>query len=420
MSQAPQPTPAQANADTLDYNPFVSPQRENPHPTLAQARREQPIFYSRSLGVWVVTRYADIAAILRDPERFSSLKSITNNPQLPPPEILAVLQQGFPDAPSLVNNDPPDHSRFRALVNKGFSPRRVANEEPAIRAMAHGLVDSFAHLGEGDLVQQFAYPLPTMVIADLFGVPKEDMEKFKHWSDEWPILLAGQEPLERLVESAHHFVAFQRYIAGLLEARRAAPRDDMLTDILTAGEEQNPPVTLPEFVSMVLQMLFAGHETTTGLITSTIMLLLQNPAQLAAVRANPALIPNTIEEAMRLESPIHGMFRTATTDVQVGDVALPKGSHLYLLYASANRDATVFPNPDQFDIHRSQISNHLSFGRGIHFCIGAALARLEARVAVEVLLQRLPNLRLVPEQQILPMVSLTVRGWQHLHLNWDA
>lgn len=404
----------------FDFDPYRSPDREDPHPALHRARRERPVFYSRSLQTWVITRRDDVLAILRDPGRFSSANAVTNVPAPPPQEVLEVLATGVPYEPNSVDLDPPRHATFRALINHAFLPRRITAIEPQVRALANELVDAFAADGQTDLVARLAHPLPTLVIGDLLGVPHADMPAFTRWSAAWLVLLGHLGDVPRLVDAAREVVEFQHYVAGMIADRRANPgQDDLVADIVATTADVPDPPSDNALVGLVMIVLFAGHETTTSLITNTVKLLLQHPDQLAKVRTNRGLLPATIIETLRYDPPVPGMYRTTTTEVDVGDVTLPAGEHLQLNFAAANRDPAHFTEPDRFDPHRPNKPSHLSFGHGIHACIGAALGQLEARVAVEVLLDRLPHLRFADGQAIVPTVSATVRGTQSLHLTWS-
>lgn len=378
------------------------------------------MFYSRSLQTWVLTRRDDIQAVLRDPGRFSSANAVTNVPAPPPAEVLEVLTTGVPYEPNSVDLDPPRHASFRALINHAFQPRRINAIEPQIRTLTHQLIDGFAADGHTDLVARLAHPLPTLVIGDLLGVPHADMPAFTRWSAQWLVLLGQLGDTERLVAAAHDVVDFQRYVAQMIADRRARPgRDDLVARIVANTADVADPPSDNALVGLVMTVLFAGHETTTSLITNTIRLLLQHPEQLAHVRANRDLLPAAITETLRFDPPVPSMYRTTTTRVTLGEVTLPAGEHLQLNFAAANRDPAHITNPDCFDLHRLDKTGHLAFGHGIHACVGAALAQLETRIATEILLDRLPELQLVTDQQIVPLVSATVRGTQSLHLTWS-
>ena len=406
-----------ARPTSFDYNPMLHEHLENPYPVYAKARRECPVFQSSAVPVWGVTRYDDIWTALKDPGRFSS--SMASAPGgMQSPEVAKVMKDGYPEIPTLVTNDPPSHTRFRGLVNKAFTPRRVAEREPHVREIANELIDKFYDEGGCDLIWQFAYPLPMRLIAETLGVPREDMDKFKRWSDD-SVARLSMIPPERQIECARSIVEFQKYFVAMAEERRREPQDDMLTDLVNARLEGVSPLTMPELLSVLQQLLVAGNETTTNLIGNMMMLVLQNPDQLQALRGDLSLAGNAVEEALRMEAPVQGLFRTTTVDAELGGVTIPQGSHLQLLYASGNRDESEYPDPDRFDVRRPNARTHLSFGGGIHFCIGAPLARLEARIALETLLRRLPNLRLKAGQSFERVPHFFLRGFEHLYLEWD-
>ncbi|KFA88248.1 cytochrome P450 [Archangium violaceum] len=403
-----------------EYNPLVSPQLEDPHPFLARARREAPVFFSATLGAWVVTRHADISAVVADTTRFSSAESITVGAATMPPEVVTALMDGYPLVPSLVDNDPPAHTRFRGLVSKAFTGRRLTEKEPSIRALVDELISGFMHEGQADLFLRFAHPLSASIIAAILGIPREDISRFRRWSDDLSTVLAAHGPVENQVAAARGVVDFQRYLASALEERKTAPREDLLSDIVTEGQGMTPPMSMAELVSLLMQVHFAGHETTAGLIVGGVELLLDNPEQLQALRNEPDLIAGAVEEAVRMVSPVHAMFRTALEEVEIGGVTIPKGAHIRIVYASANRDEARFHEPERFDIRRPDVKKHLAFGHGLHFCVGAPLARLEARLALEALLRRLPGLRLVPGQKPGFLRSVTVRRHESLEVAWDV
>ena len=421
--------PAAAGADSaacpfsgvsrgIDFDPLAADQRECPFDVYAKARREMPIFHSDRFDLWVVTRYHDIVAILKDPMRFSSAQSLAVDTSTPP-EVQAVLDTGFPATPTMVTADPPVHTRFRELVGRAFTSRRVMEFAPRMREIANRILDGFCRDGRGDIVRQFAYPLPMEIIAEILGVPASDMAMFKRWSDDMSARFSPL-PLERNIECARSEVEFQHYFAGLLKDREQNPRSDFLTDLLRARVKGEQPLDMLEMLSILKQLLIGGNETSTNLISSMILLLLNDRPQLEAVIRDPSLRQTAVEEALRLDSPVQGLFRSTTEDVDFAGVAIPKDAHLYLLYASGNRDDARFADPDHFDVHRADSHNHMAFGFGIHFCIGAPLARIEGRIALDALLDRLPNMRLAPSQELAHHPHFFLRGLKHLNLEWDA
>ncbi len=410
-------TPAGASHEMV-FNPMSDEHLANPYPTFAQARRKCPVFHNPAVNLWGVARYDDVWTALKDPARFSSSMSSTPGTG-PSPEMQQVMKEGYPEVSTLVTNDPPSHTRFRALVNKAFTPSKVAGREAHVREVANELVDAFVGDGEVDIVWRFAYPLPMRLIAEFLGVPREDMDMFKKWSDD-SVARLSVIPVERQIECARSIVEFQHYFAAKIEERRRDPRDDMLTELVNARLDGVAPLTVPELLSVLQQLLVAGNETTTNLIGNMLYLLLTHPDQWQAVKNDRSLAANAVEEALRMEPPVQGLFRTTTTDATLSGVDIPKGAHVQLLYASGNRDEFEFPDPDRFDVRRQNARTHLAFGGGIHFCIGAPLARLEGRVALETLIERLPNLRLHPTREPKRPPHFFLRGFEHLHLQWDA
>src|SRR5262249_45532636 len=261
---------------------------------------------------------------------------------------------------------------------------------------ANELIDGFVHAGKADLVGQFAYLLPATVVMELLGVPREDRGVMKRWSDDRALVLWGKAPLDQLLSAAHAFVETQRFCAKLIGRRRVHPRDDRLPVRATPRLDAHEPLSTSELVGQVTALISAGHETTTNLIAHAVLLLLRHPEAWAAVRADFSLIPAVIEEALRINSPVRGMMRTTTQDVEVAAVRLPAGAQLTLMSPAANHAGTVFPAPDRFDTPPEQHPFPLAFGHGIPFCVGAALARLEARITLELFATRLPNLHLEP------------------------
>ncbi|MRG90809.1 cytochrome P450 [Polyangium spumosum] len=400
-----------------EHFPLASPMLDDPRPFYARARRDEPVFWSDSLNLWVVTRHEDVCAVAKDAARFSSLDSITPGAVPPPPELFAELVKGYPLLPSLVDSDPPVHTRGRALVTKALSLRRLAEFEPILREIATRLVDGFVAKGRVELVHAFAIALPGNFIVDLLGLPRGHLDQVDRWTTNSTEVFSGQKPLPELIEHARGFVAFQHYLAAAIEDRRASPRDDALSDIVTGAAALDPPFGVAELVNMLLQILFAGYETTAGLIAAAAFELARDPELFAAAKRDPSILPSIVEETLRVASPIHAMYRTALEDVELGGVHIKKGERLQIAYISANHDERRFEEPLRFDVRRT--TPHLAFGHGIHYCIGAPLARLEGRVALEVLTERLPHLRLVPDQKLSYFPSATARRLESLELAWD-
>jgi cytochrome P450 len=391
---------------------------QDPHPILARLRREEPIAFNPMVNGYFVTRYNDIHEVLKDPVTFSSTGIVRMGTVLTP-EALAILSKGFPQGDNLLITDPPVHTRLRRLLNRGFTPPRVAAQEPQVRAIANNLIDAFIKDGRADLVGQFADILPVLVILTMVGVPAEDMAQIKRWSDDWFELLFHRVPPEAQPPLAESVVAYHRYCYKLIEERRKAPRED-LTSYLASAEPDGEALSIPELIAAIGgSLLAAGHETTTGMIASTVWRLLSEPGLWEEIQREPALLNKAIEECLRYECIVISMMRTTTRDVDLGGVHMPKGTDLFLFYLSANRDEDQFPEADRFNIHRAE-QPHLGFGRFTHFCLGSTLARLEIEIALKLLLERLPDLRLVPDQTLEYRHNATLRGLKSLLVEWRA
>jgi cytochrome P450 len=397
------------------YNLFAPETAEDPF-EYYQALREQAPVYRMPTGMWIVSSHALCLEAMRTPETFSS-KFIQAM------GLSAKASRG--DAPqiagptTLLSNDPPSHTYFRKLVNKAFSPNRVKKIAASIEAISADLVDEIETTERFDAIESFAVPLPLTVIADQLGVPRSNLADFKKWSDASVVPISGMATPEQLVESVKLTLELQEYFIERIEERRVDARDDMLSDLVHAQLGGERPLENLEIVSVLSQFLVAGNETTTNTIGAALQFLLQNPTELAKVIADRSLLPNAIEETIRLETPVCGMWRIPTRDVELGGQKIPKGAMVMLRYASANRDAAVFEHPERFQVDRPNARDHLGFGMGIHYCPGAALAREETRIGVGMLLDRLRNLRLAPGNDFKHQPSMLLRGLQRLDLEFS-
>jgi cytochrome P450 len=338
---------------------------------------------------WVIARYQDADAILRDHKRFSNDTRHRRPPRLR-------VTRGVPSDPNMLVLDPPDHTRLRALVSKAFTPSAIAALEPRIRVIVGELLDQVADPAGFDLIETIAYPLPVIVMAELLGVPPEERAQFKMWSDQRARVL---EPTITARERQHAIQAaraFDAYFRDVIEARRKGPRDDLIST-LVAIEEAGDTLSPYELLIMLRLLLIAGNETTTNLIGNGMLALLRHPEQLQMLKENPSLIPSAIEELLRYDTPVQLDGRTIMEDMDFKGRPWQRGQGVVLLLGSANRDPEVFHDPDRLDITRNEAS-HIAFGRGIHHCLGAPLARLEGRIAFEALLERFSDIRLLNEQ----------------------
>jgi cytochrome P450 len=397
------------------FKPLSQEQLEDPYSFYAEARREEPVFYSPAFNMWVVTRYSDARAVLGKPTMFSSRRTIDPIVEIAP-EAYAVLASGPPVIPVLVNSDPPDHARFRKVLNRAFSPPRMRLLEPEIREITQAQIDAVEPLGRTDAMQTLAFPIPVRVIARLLDVEDEHADQLGRWGRSLIALVSSALDPEQQVAAATDVVHLQRFMADLLQRKRTEPGDDIASQMLAAGEE---PFTDDELVFQMTGLLIAGHETTAYMIGNAIQLLLQKPEHWKAVVADPALIPDAIEETLRADTSVPAFIRTATTDIELAGRNIAKGENVLVVFASANHDEDHFTHPESFDPHRTSTVGHMGFGHGIHSCVGAGLARLEGRVVLETLASRLPDLRLVPDQPLRHFPQLIFRGFERLDVAWD-
>jgi cytochrome P450 len=423
---------------SIAFDPFSDAQRQDPYPAYAELRRDAAVCPVEKPGGYVVSRYADVAFVLRHPELFSSIamqttlmaRGITGGGMagvgLGATDAARVgkLLQDLPipitelmASRSLIASDPPAHGPMRSLVNRGFTPRRIAALEPRVREIARASLDALSGKREIDLVADFSIPLPVTVIAELLGVEPERTADFKRWSDCVVAGSTGSAGAVRPETILEAFVDLSRYVTSVIEARRSEPRDDLIST-LTRAEQGEAALTPVETVMFTVLLLVAGNETTTNLLGNAMLALLAHPEQLARVRRDPGLVPALVEEALRFDGPIQFLVREATRDVELAGVRIPAGALVLPLIGSANRDERQFEDADRFDVSRSS-QGHLAFGLGIHFCLGASLARLEARVALEELLARYARFeRLEPRAEYID--SFLIRGLRRLPLRVEA
>lgn len=401
------------------FDPFTGLQLMDPQSVYAVARREAPIFFSKVMGMWVVSRYDDICSVLKDPELFSSRDTLTAGTTDLCPEALEIMRTGLPGGANLINSDPPTHIRLRRALNKAFVPRRIAALEPRIREFANNLIDAFARDGHADLIAQYAYPLPALVILSMVGLPDKDVAQVKSWGGDLFALKFSKLSEERQVECARSVVAYQRYCVELIEQRRKAPQEDLTSDLIST-EGTDCALSMAEIVTNISgSLLAAGHETTTTTIGNAVKQILHIPGLWERIRHDQGLIPKVTEECLRIDGAIQGMARTTTRSTVLCGVPLEKGERLFLVYSSGNHDETHFSDPERFDFDRDN-QGHLAFGRGIHYCLGSSLARLEIQVTLELLSQRLPDLSIIPGQQFEYSRNLVNRGLKRLLLQWSV
>jgi cytochrome P450 len=379
--------------------------RRDPYPLFTQARSAFPVLHEPGSDMWMLFDYDSVKRALNDSEVFSS-----------------VVETPLGKAPDwLVFSDPPRHSKLRAIVMRAFTPRSIASVEPRVRELSRELLEPVLERGEMDLVADYSAPLPMMVIAELLGIPSSDRQRFMHWAEVIMTLSytisGGEEAARAMSENAVVKEEMRAYFADLADQRRRAPKDDLLTRLVEA-EVDGERLTPGEILGFFQLLLSAGTETTTNLINNALLCLLEHPDQFARLRAEPRLLPSALEEVLRYRTPVQMVFRATKGDVALHGQVIPAGKLVLVMIGSANRDATKFQDADRFDITRDP-NPHIAFGHGIHFCLGAALSRLEARVALTDLLEQLKGVQLASSEPWVPRKALNVLGPARLPVRFE-
>lgn len=415
---------AQPDALTLDgFNPFSPAAQQCPHLYYRLMQEQAPVFHPEGTDLYMITKNEMVVPILRDTQTFSNrFGSAGEAPNAEVVErIKEVLANGWPQVPTMLTIDPPYHTRYRGTVAPYFTPRRMAELREPVEAIVTRLIDQLPE-GPCNFVTAFAVPLPIEAIAQVLNVPSDRMDDFKRWSDDSIANIGTVITDDRRVEAYRGIVEFQQYFAAQLERRRTEPADDLLTDLVNAQIDTDPlpdgtpgpkrALEMAEMLSIVQQLLVAGNETTTKSLTEGAMLLATHPEVWEKLKADPAgYAPLVTEEVLRLSTPTQGMFRLVTKDTELAGVQIPKGARLVVVYAAANRDPSVWgDDPDRFDPDRPNIKEHLAFGKGIHFCLGAPLSRLELNAAFEQLARRLDSIELLESNDLRYHPSFMLRG----------
>jgi cytochrome P450 len=391
---------------------FSSAFKADPYPAYAHLRQTDPVHrvdLGGNRGFWLITRYQDVGDVLKDPrfaKDFRNARTPEHIARMPHmPHILRVLDQ------NMLGQDPPVHSRLRGLVQMAFTPRLIARLYERIQTVADELLDAVQDRARMDLIGEYAFPLPIVIIAELLGVAARDRDRLRNWS---AIMIGNDRSptgLQRLVPSMHEFAD---YLRVMFDERRREPRDDLLSALVEA-ERSRDRLSEEELFGMVFLLLVAGHETTVNLIGNGTLALLQHPDQRQRLEHNPDLIKSAIEELLRFDGPVEtSTARYAREDVEIGGTTIPRGAQVLAVIGSADRDSMQFPHPDHLDLARDT-SGHVAFGHGIHYCLGAPLARLEGQIAIRTLLRRLPNLRLnAPAETLTWRSGVLLRGLERL------
>lgn len=401
-----------------NFDPLSEEYLEDPYAYYARFRREAPVFFALKIGMWVVSRYEDILAIVKDPETFSNAR-VQEPLQKLEPEAAERLKEGVRVTPTTSNADPPKHRRTRKYAQKAFSAKRVQELEPRVREIAEGLIDGFIDEGRVDFVERFAFPLPAMTVFSFIGFPEEDTEYLKSLCFDRLRLTWGRPTAEEQKPTADKMSDLFAYVEDFVQGRADDLREDYTSDLLRIREEDEDALSLEEITSIIYSLTFAGHETTTNLIANGLRQLLTRREAWNELREDPDLIENAVEEMLRFDTSVPAWRRMATRPVEISGAEVPEEARLLLLLASANRDEEQFDEPDVFDIHRENAGKHLAFSQGIHYCLGAPLARLEARIAFELLTVRMADLRLAPEDQTIEFdPNISFRGPKELWVEW--
>jgi cytochrome P450 len=407
-------------------NPFAPEVLSDPWAFYAACHKAAPAFQLPGTPITYVTGYDAVVDALGRVEEFSNaFGTDLAGARSQDPEVTAILETGWPAVDTMLTADPPVHTRYRKLVNLAFSMKKVEALEDRVRGIVIDLIDAMqrkAARGETvDFVADFAIPLPVAVIASEIGMQgSTDVATVKRWSDAFADRLGQMIGKARELECAREVVEFQRHSKTLIDARRATPTGDLLSDLVNASIDGETPLDDAEIMSVLQQLMVAGNETTTSTLAGGLLMLIQNPAALQQVRADPSLIPNMVEEMLRLETPTSGMWRVVKTDAAIAGVEAKAGTMLMVRYAAANRDPSKYENPDAFQPDRKNARTHLAFGRGIHMCVGNMLSRKELAVAFQELLARLDGFAVAPGAELVWKPNMLLRGLSNLPIGFTV
>ncbi|TRW47625.1 cytochrome P450 [Georgenia yuyongxinii] len=407
---------------------------ECPFPMYKHLREQAPVAHIRDHDFYMVTTHDLCMEVLRDPATFRQWDGdeMFGPGEGPPlgrpsnwsPEVRAAMEGAYLPTSTLVNANPPRHTRYRKLANKLFSARRTADDmEDRLRELVDELIDSFPVSGEADFVDVFAVPFPIRVISEVLGFPADQYRTFKRWTDSAMVAIAGGVDTDRLVEAANDIVEFQGFLLEMVESRRKEPKDDVVGYLANAQlqDVDGPrPLNERETIGIGLHLLTGGGETTTNLLGNLMHRITAEPGLLERIKADNAIIPQVIEETLRVDSPFQALFRRTTRAVTLGGVDLPEGAKVLVTFGSANHDEAHFPDGDDFDVDRPEGTPHIAFGFGTHFCLGAPLARREAKLALEALTRRLPGLRAKPGGEVVQHEHAFLRGLRRFDIQYDA
>jgi len=419
MYDGPGPPALDRHMSNTDFDPFGGSFLADPYPQFAEHLKSRPVFYSSELNYWVVSRYEDCRRVLREHQTFSASNALAPITPPCPMALQALGAGGFRSIPTITNVDPPAHTRTRRIAHLAFTPRRVAAMEQRVRDLVRSFVDERLHDGRADIVASLTWELPALVIFHILGVPASDVRSIKEGSANRLAFMFGRAGEDQQVEIATGMATFWRYCEDLAKDRRANPMDDFTSDLVHTPDENGEPLSQQEVATILFGLLLAGHETTTNILGNGLRRLLEQRDSWDALRADRSLIPNAVEEILRFDSSVIHWRRHTVEPATLSGVDIPADADVLVSIGAANHDPDVFVEPAVFDIRRANAGDHLSFGYGPHFCLGAPLARLEARVVFEELTAALPSLRLVEDQQFEFMPIIGFRGPKSLLVEWD-
>ena len=400
-------------APTLPHvDPHSDSFHQNPYPQYAALRHEAPVYWVEDEGWCIVSTMELCREVLRNPELFSNTNPEARRSEPPAAvaeEVAAIRAQGFSYVPALNLNDPPIHTRYRKLVNRAFTPRSLAWMEPLVEDVSENLAAALPDNTVVDIIDTVTRPLPVWAILRILGLPEDRRDDVTRWSDAATGALGARMTPERWLQAERDMLDFQQAISAELDLRRAQPREDLLS-LLVQEEGSETPLTNGELVWLVRELIIAGNETTTRMLADTILMLDQRPGVWDRILEDPALVRGIVEEGLRMTTPAVGLFRRVTTDTELGGVHLPANTSLFLAYGSANRDESVFADPDEFSPERSNLREHIAFGQGIHVCVGAGLARIEAAATLQALAEHVTELKVVDRDSLRYGSSFMLRG----------
>lgn len=430
-TQAPRQCPVtgeilELRGDESRIDPLI---RNNPFPFYRALRKQQPVYYDAGLDIYLVTRYEDVLTVLRDPITFSLEHGYQDRYANGFVDELAEImnRDGGGFIRDIIAADPPAHTRLRRLLEKAFTAHRVKGLEPRIRQIVVDLIEPLAERGHGDGMKDIGAPLTARIICEQLGFDFDEIgtEKIARWTTALLAQIGRMQTREQMIENARQMCEMQNYIIRHIRARETEPREDMMSDLVHARleDEENPTLSFAEKVSCTRALLIAGNDTTAAALTNLMMILATQPAlarQLYECADDERLLTRFVEEVLRLEPPVHGLYRTTTREVALGGTTLPAFAQVCILFASANDDETQFPCSRTLDVGRPNVNKHLTFGAGIHLCIGAALARMEIKVAAQEIIKRLDNIRLaVPAEELAYLPTLATQTLERLPLSFS-